>query len=429
MKVNSPHSNESVKILIAEDSPTQAERLKHILSQQGYGVAAAPNGRQALDIVRKDHPTLVISDIVMPEMDGYQLCKAIKDDPALKYIPVILVTTLSDPQDVIRGLECHADNFIIKPYDEHYLLSRIQFVQLNRELRDQDHASMGVEIHFNGQRHFITADRLQILNLLLSTYEAAIRRNQELTRAKNELRSANAALESANKELESFSYSVSHDLRAPLRAISGFTEIVLSDEAQKLDDAGKEQLLRVQNACRRMGQLIDDLLNLSRVSRGEILHEIVDLGDLAKSILDDLRRNNPGRHVKVTVAADLTASADPKLMRIALENLLSNAWKFTSKQADAAIEIGKTTQGDQQVYYIRDNGAGFDMNYANKLFGAFQRLHSNDDYPGTGVGLATVQRIINRHGGRIWAESAVGKGATFFFALPNALVVEGVANS
>lgn len=429
MNANSPQSKESVKILIAEDSPTQAERLKHILSQQGYSVAVASNGLLALDIARKDQPTLIISDVVMPEMDGYQLCKAIKGDAALRNIPVILVTTLSDPQDVIRGLECRADNFIIKPYDEHYLVSRIQFVRLNREMRDQDHASMGVEIHFNGQRHFITADRLQILNLLLSTYEAAIQRNQELTRAKNELRSANAALESANKELESFSYSVSHDLRAPLRAISGFTEIILSDEAQKLDEDGKEHLLRVQKACLRMGQLIDDLLNLARVSRGEMLRQNVDLGGLSRSILDDLQKNNPGRHMKVTVAADLTISADPKLMRIALENLLGNAWKFTSRQADGAIEIGKQTQDGQQVYYVRDNGAGFDMNYAGKLFGAFQRLHSNDEYPGTGIGLATVQRIINRHGGRIWAESAVGKGATFSFTLQNAMIPGGTADS
>jgi light-regulated signal transduction histidine kinase (bacteriophytochrome) len=236
-------------------------------------------------------------------------------------------------------------------------------------------------------------------------------------------------LESANKELESFSYSVSHDLRAPLRAISGFTEIVLSDEAQKLDEEGKEHLLRVQNACWRMGQLIDDLLNLARVSRGEIVRQNVDLGDLAKSILDDLQKANPGRHIKVSVAADLNVNADPKLMQIALENLLSNAWKFTSRQEDATIEIGTKIQEDQQVYYIRDNGAGFDMNYASKLFGAFQRLHSNDDYPGTGIGLATVQRIISRHGGRIWAESAVGKGATFLFTLQNAMVLGGIADS
>src|SRR5271170_1296138 len=270
-------------ILSAEDSPTQAEKLKHILETQDYRVMAAVNGRQALEMIRQDKPTLVISDVVMPEMDGYQLCHEIKSDPALANVPVILVTTLSDPHDVIRGLECRADNFIIKPYDERSLLSRIQFVLLNREMHAHDHASMGVEIHFNGQRHFITADRLQILNLLLSTYEAAIQRNQELTRAKNELRTSNAALETANKELEAFSYSVSHDLRAPLRAINGFTSIVLDDSAEQLDEDGKGHLLRVQSACQRMGQLIDDLLSLSRVSRGELSRDQMDISAIAQA--------------------------------------------------------------------------------------------------------------------------------------------------
>jgi signal transduction histidine kinase len=412
-----PRTNESVKIMIAEDSPTQAERLKHILTTQGYGVACAANGLQALELAKKEKPTLVISDIVMPEMDGYQLCKSFKDHPDLRSIPVILVTTLSDPQDVIRGLECRADNFIIKPYDERHLLSRVQFVLLNREIHDHDHASMGVEIHFNGQRHFITADRLQILNLLLSTYEAAIQRNQELTRAKNELRNANSSLEAANKELETFSYSVSHDLRAPLRAISGFTQIVLSDEAQQLDDSGKEHLGRVQNACERMGQLIDDLLNLSKVSRTELSRQPVDLTDLANSITQALQKSDPTRQVNIRISPNLTADADSRLIRIALENLLGNAWKFSSKKPDASIEFAAKKQDDEQIFYVRDNGAGFDMTYVNKLFGAFQRLHSNDDFPGTGIGLATVRRIITRHGGRIWAESALNQGATFYFTL------------
>src|SRR5438445_671350 len=199
-----------VNILVAEDSPTQAQRLHHILAQQGYCVTIAANGRQAFESAQRHKPTLIISDVVMPEMDGYELCRRVKSDPGLADIPVILVTTLSDPQDVIRGLECRADNFILKPYDERYLLSRVQFVLLNREVRQSEQTGMGVEIFFNGQKHFITADRLQILNLLLSTYEAAVQRNQELTRIKDELRTANGSLESANKELEQVIASERH---------------------------------------------------------------------------------------------------------------------------------------------------------------------------------------------------------------------------
>lgn len=415
MKATSPKSE--VSILIAEDSATQAERLRHILEGAGYGVVAAVNGKQAIQFARTEKPTLIISDIVMPEMDGYELCRQIKADAELSSIPVILVTTLSDPQDVIRGLECRADNFIIKPYDERYLLSRIQFVLLNREFHEHERTSMGVEIHFNGQRHFITADRLQILNLLLSTYEDAIQRNQELTRAKNELRTANAALEITNKELESFSYSVSHDLRAPLRAINGFTQIVLDDNAQKLDEEGMDNLQRVQHACERMGELIDDLLNLSRVSRTELSRDDVDLGETAKSVAAELQKSQPQRKVKLRIADGLTANGDSRLLRIVLENLIGNAWKFTSKNPEAMVEFGTKRQDDQDIFFVHDNGAGFDMNYAKKLFGAFQRLHAAEEFPGNGIGLATVQRIIHRHGGRIWAEGEVGKGATFNFTL------------
>jgi hypothetical protein len=404
-------------ILIAEDSPTQAQRLQYTLEHNGYQVTATKNGREALKMARLSKPTLVISDVVMPEMDGYELCREIKSDPELKNIPLILVTTLSDPHDVIRGLECRADNFIIKPYDEPYLLSRIQFVLVNYKMRESDRAGMGVEIFFNGQRHLITSDRLQILNLLLSTYEAAVQRNQELSEAKNDLRNANAALEATNKELESFSYSVSHDLRAPLRAIDGFSHALLEEHASKLDDNGKDLLTRILGACQRMGQLIDDLLNLSRLMQAEVRRERVDLTDIAKSIINELQRNQPQRQVTFQVPDGLSANGDARLLRIALENLLGNAWKFTSKQPNAIIEFGTKRLGDEDVYFVHDNGAGFDMAYASKLFGAFQRLHSAGDFPGTGVGLATVQRIIRRHGGRIWADGVVGKGANFQFTI------------
>ncbi|MGH2437448.1 MAG: response regulator, partial [bacterium] len=188
--------NNSVDILIVEDSPTQAQRLEHILVQRGYGVTHAANGRVALEMVRQHKPHMVISDVLMPEMDGYELCRRLKADPALGDIPVILVTTLSDPGDVIRGLECRADNFILKPYDERYLVSRVQFVLLNRQMRQAEQGGLAVEIFFHGQKHVITADRLQILNLLLSTYEAAIQRNKELTRAEEETRRAESFLSS-----------------------------------------------------------------------------------------------------------------------------------------------------------------------------------------------------------------------------------------
>jgi len=414
---NANFSAPPVHILIAEDSPTQAQKLKLMLEQHGYQVTSAANGREALQMARTHRPSLVLSDIVMPEMDGYQLCHQIKTDADLKNLPVILVTTLSDSQDVIRGLECRADNFIVKPYEQRYLLTRIQFVMLNCEISERDQGAMGVEIHFNGQRHFITANRLQILNLLLSTYEAAIQRNQELARAKDDLRTTNAALESANKELEAFSYSVSHDLRAPLRIVDGFSRILLEEHAPQLDEKGKDLLQRMQGSCLRMGQLIDDLLNLSRLSRAEMRCEPVDLTALVKLVAGELQKNQPQRDVKLQITEGLTANGDARLLRIALENLLGNAWKFTSKLPHAVIEFGKEQQNGNAAFFVRDNGAGFDMTYAAKLFGAFQRLHANSEFPGTGIGLATVQRIIHRHGGRIWAQSAVGTGATFYFVL------------
>ena len=417
MSDNEQTPNSAVRVLIVEDSPTQAERLKYTLERNGYQVSSTANGREALKAARARKPTLVISDIVMPEMDGYELCRQVKSDSGLKDVPVILLTTLSDPQDVIRGLGCGADNFIIKPYDESYLLSRIKFVLINDEMHNRDQGEAGVEIHFNGQRHLITADRSQILNLLLSTYEAAIDRNQELVRTKDDLRTANTALETINKELEAFSYSVSHDLRAPLRAIDGFSRSLMEDHADRLDAVGKDLLLRSRNACLRMGQLIDDLLKLSQVARSELCHEETDLSALARLIGVELQKNQPRRKVSFKVTEGLVADGDARLLRIVLENLLGNAWKFTAKCAEAAIEVGMTQQDVNRVFFVRDNGAGFNMAYARNLFGAFQRLHSTSDFPGTGVGLATVQRIIHRHGGRIWAEGEVNVGATFYFTV------------
>lgn len=407
-----------VKILIAEDSPTQAQKLKHILEQQGYLVTAVTNGREALEMAHAQKPMLIISDVVMPEMDGYELCCCVKSDSYLRDIPVILVTTLSDPQDVIRGLECRADNFIIKPYDEHYLLSRVQFVLVNREIHRTEQGGMGVEIYFNGHKHFITADRLQILNLLLSTYEAAIQRNKELTLARDDLRRLNSRLEAANKELEAFSYSVSHDLRAPLRAVDGFSKLLLQKFESALPAEGQKFLNLVCNSAQRMGQLIDDLLRFSRLGRQQLSMQRVSVQGLVNDVLKDLQEEREGRQVEIQIGELPDCFGDPPLLRQVFFNLLANALKFTRRKENALIEIGCEEHGGEHVYFVKDNGAGFDMEYADKLFGVFQRLHSTSEFEGTGIGLSIVQRIIHRHGGHIRAEAEVDQGAKFYFTLP-----------
>ena len=226
-----------------------------------------------------------------------------------------------------------------------------------------------------------------------------------------------AQAKSLNKELEAFSYSVSHDLRAPLRSIDGFSRALLEDYLEVLDEDGQDYLNRVRAASQRMAQLIDDLLDLSRVTRSEIHREALDVSEIARSILDTLQASDTARQVQVAVAPAISADGDERMVRVVLENLLNNAWKFTENEAVARIEFGSNWQGTEQVYFVKDNGVGFDMAYSDKLFGAFQRLHSLNDFDGNGIGLATVQRIIHRHGGRVWAESEVGQGATFYFTL------------
>ena len=234
--------------------------------------------------------------------------------------------------------------------------------------------------------------------------------NENLTRR-------NSELAVTNQELEAFSYSVSHDLRAPLRAIDGFSRILIDEHASQLDAQGRDRLERVRKAAQHMGLLIDDLLKLARVSRTELQFRDVDLSALATELAATLQTREPERQVACVVAPDLTAWGDAKLLGIALANLFGNAWKFTGQRAQGRIEFGMTLQNGAPVYYVKDNGAGFDMAYVDKLFGAFQRLHDATEFPGTGIGLATVQRIIHKHGGRIWAEGAVDRGATFFFTL------------
>ncbi len=251
-----------------------------------------------------------------------------------------------------------------------------------------------------------------------------IREVAERKRAEDDIRKLNsqlvqrsAQLEASNKELEAFSYSVSHDLRAPLRGIDGFSQAVLEDYDEKLDEAGRSYLRRVRAASQRMSQLIDAMLNLARLTRAEIHTKTFDMSAVVRAVLDDFQKMEPDREVECIVADNVFATADPQLLRAVLENLLGNAWKFTRLQTHPRIEFGHGQYKGQSAYFVTDNGAGFDMTYVHKLFGAFQRLHAYTEYPGVGVGLATVHRIIQRHGGQIWAEGAVDQGATFHFTL------------
>jgi signal transduction histidine kinase len=246
-------------------------------------------------------------------------------------------------------------------------------------------------------------------------------RDTALRRAHDELdqkvQERTAQLAAANKELEAFSYSVSHDLRAPLRSIDGFSQALIEDYADTLDLEGKQHLQRVRAASQRMATLIDDLLNLARVARSEIRWGRVDLSELSRSIAQELKTKEPKRQVEFVIADGALANGDSQLLRLVLENLLGNAWKYTSAHGHARIEVGWQERDGKSVYFVRDDGAGFDPRYATRLFGAFQRLHSTQEFPGTGIGLATVQRIIHRHGGEVWAEGAVEMGATFYFSL------------
>jgi two-component system sensor histidine kinase/response regulator len=449
------------EILVAEDSVTQAEQLKRVLENDGFRVSVARDGRKALAALRTHKPTLVITDITMPEMDGYELCRRIRLDADLADLPVILLTSLSDPEDVFRGLQCGADNFITKPYEPNYLVTRIRHLLANAHLRSFHEVQMSMQVFFGGQKHTINSDRAQILNMLLSTYEAAVQRNRELEQTRDELRVLNdqlemkvqertASLESeiaerhraeravrelngtleirvsertgelatANRELESFSYSVSHDLRAPLRAIAGYSRILINRCAPALPDEGRRLLDNVINSAHRMSQLIDDLLRFSRLSRQPLSKGTVHIKPLVDEIVAELLKESGDRVIDFQVGDLPDCQGDTSLLRQVFFNLLSNAVKFTRAKQPAIVQVGCHDQPGEKVYFVRDNGAGFDMQYSEKLFGVFQRLHTTEEFEGTGIGLSIVQRIIQRHGGRVWAEAATNEGATFYFTLP-----------
>jgi signal transduction histidine kinase len=355
---------ERPRVLVVDDNADMRDYLARLLGVR-WRVDVAEDGQVALASARAHPPDLVLSDVMMPRLDGFGLLRELRAHPRTSHIPVVLLSGRAGEEAVLEGLDTGADDYLVKPFAARELLARVQT-------------------------------------------------HLELARLRREWSSE---LERANNELEAFSYSVAHDLRAPLRAIDGFSEALLTDYSSKLDDQGRHYLARVRSGSQRMAHLIDDLLSLSRITRASLSRELVDMTDVARKILVELEGRAPDRMVESRVSDGLVSQADPRLLSVMLENLLSNAWKFTSKRPAAKIEVGKEEREAETVFFVRDNGAGFNMEHAKRLFTPFQRLHTQGEFEGTGIGLATVQRVVTRHGGRVWAEALPDQGATFFFTL------------
>ena len=335
-----------------------------------------------------------------------------------------MVEMLAYP-DLATLLTSNSTGFYVDPQD------RLDWQEAIHENEETRHFKSSMRC-FDGRIIWVRENSRVVLNENgeIAYYEGSLEDVTELKEAENAIQNLNieleqrviertSQLEAANKELEAFSYSVSHDLRAPLRALDGYGKLLLEDYSEAIDVTGQEYIQRLRTASQRMGDLIDDLLMLSRITRRDILRTQVDLSDMAQGIASELQGEMPERRVEFVIAEQILAFADPNLIRIVLENLLGNAWKFTARHETARIEFGvQSDRYQRKVYYVRDDGAGFEMSYVHKLFSAFQRLHTADDFEGTGIGLATVQRIIHRHSGEVWAEGAPEKGATFYFTLP-----------
>lgn len=396
---------EKVKILLVDDQPDNLLSAEAVLESLGEEIVKAQSGRQALRHLLDSDFAVILLDVMMPGMDGFETATLIRQRERSRHTPIIFLTALGKSEEhLFRGYDVGAVDYLFKPIVPEVLRSKV---------------SVFAELHRKSRLLKRQTDLLQARNGELERALADLEKaGREIVRLNQHLEGRVQELDSVNKELEAFSYSVSHDLRAPLTRIAGFSQALQESYTGQLDDTGRQYLERVNSSARRMCQLVDDLLNFSRVTRVEMRQEPVDLTALAQGIASELEARDPERRTRFAIAEGLKANGDPALVRATLLNLMENAWKFTSKREDGCIELGARHDGGRLVFFVRDNGAGFDPALAHKLFNPFQRLHSNADFEGTGIGLATAERIIRRHGGRIWADGEVGNGATFSFTLP-----------
>ena len=463
--------NAASPVLIAEDSATQAQRLQHILEQHGYRVTSAANGRLALEAAQRNKPALIISDVIMPEMSGYELCRHVKTDARMADVPVILVTTLSDPHDVIRGLECGADNFILKPYDADQLLRRIQFVLVNRQMRRSEQADMGLEIVFSGQRHFITADRLQILNLLLSTYEAAIHRNKELSSTRDTLRQTNTQLQQLTQELEDrvlirtrelersnealrqaqqalirqerlsalgqMASGIAHDINNAISPISLYTESLLERETN-LSAGARDRLVTMQRAIDDVAQTVARMREFYRPREPQLKLMDVGLNTLVQQVIDLTRARWSDQPQRRGIMIELRTELAPDLpdihgadneIRDALTNLIFNAVDAMPEggviQVCTSVLTSPTATGTPAQHVrleVQDTGVGMDEETRQRCLEPFFTTKGNR---GTGLGLAMVYGMAQRHGAVVEIDSKPGHGTTMRLLFPVSTTASG----
>ncbi|MGK5038866.1 hybrid sensor histidine kinase/response regulator [Janthinobacterium sp. GB1R12] len=449
MDSNNQIKPDEIEILIVEDSPTQAERLRRLIQSLHYNARVAANGQLALAAIRERKPHLVLSDIVMPEMNGYDLCRAIKADPTLRDIPVILVTSLNDPKDIIRGIECGADNFIRKPYAEDYLLNRISHMLMNQKLRKNQNVEIGIALYLGDQKHFINAERQQILDLLISTYEQAVQVNGELQARERQVIELNmrlahhaAELETINREIalknlelaeasrmkSAFIANMSHELRTPLNAIIGFTGALLMKLPGPLTSDQDKQLNTIRASARHLLSLINDILDVAKIEAGKLTLSIepVHCQDLMAEVADTLRPLAQQKGLALEMAlgeADQPPAiieTDRRALTQILINLLNNAIKFT-EQGTVRISLAQREEDGVLVteMSIADSGAGIKEEDQAKLFQAFSQLDSTSTrhVEGAGLGLYLCQNLANAIGGALFFNSDYGSGSTFTLAL------------
>ncbi len=383
-------ADERVNVLLVDDQPANLLALEAMLEGLGQNLVRAASGREALKWLLEHECAVILLDVKMPDMDGFETATLIRERDRTRHTPIIFLTAADQSQtEAVRGYAVGAVDYLVKPVVPEFVRSKVSvFVELARK----------------------TALLRRQAELLRRSEHAAL----DLAEQRAELVHD---LEHKNRELESFSYAVSHDLRAPLRRIESFARALLESQGGRLDDTGRRFLDRVRESARDMAHLIDDVLYLAKLARAELREQEVDLSALVELAAARLREAEPERSVEFRVRPGVGVRGDGRLLRIAVENLVQNAWKFTARQPRPRIEFGVTQVAGEPTYFVRDNGAGFDMTYVDRLFAPFQRLHLASEFPGTGIGLATVQRIVHRHGGRVWAEGMVGQGATFHFTV------------